>query len=67
MEGGLNVEEDTVLITREACGYLRISRPTYMKYIQLGRIRGIKAGKGWRVLKKELDRFLRGAKEIEAS
>ncbi len=61
------MEEDTVLITREACGYLRISRPTYMKYIQLGRIRGIKAGKGWRVLKKELDRFLKGEKESEVS
>ncbi len=59
--------EDIVLITREACGYLRISRPTYMKYLQLGIIRGIKAGNGWRVLKKELDRFLKGEKEIEAS
>ncbi len=52
--------EDIVLTTREACDYLRISRPTYIKYIQLGRIRGIKAGKGWRVLKEELDRFLKG-------
>lgn len=55
--------EDIVLITREACDYLRISRPTYMKYLQLGRIRGIKVGKGWRVLKEELDRFLRGESE----
>ncbi len=61
--GGLHMGEDVVLITREACGYLRISRPTYMKYLQLGRIRGTKAGKGWRVLKKELDRFLRGETE----
>ncbi len=66
MEGGqtmLNVGEDTVLITREACDYLRISRPTYVKYLQLGRIKGIKAGKGWRVLKTELDRFLKGEKD----
>ena len=65
-EGGqtmLNVGEDTVLITQEACDYLRISRPTYVKYIQLGRIKGTKAGKGWRVLKTELDRFLKGEKE----
>ena len=65
-EGGqamLNVGEDTVLITREASDYLRISRPTYVKYIQLGRIKGTKAGKGWRVLKTELDRFLKGEKE----
>ena len=62
-EGGqamLNVGEDTVLITQEACDYLRISRPTYVKYLQLGRIKGTKAGKGWRVLKTELDRFLKG-------
>jgi excisionase family DNA binding protein len=65
-EGGqamLNVEEDTVLITREACDYLRISRPTYVKYLQLGRIKATKAGKGWRVLKTELDRFLKGKEE----
>ncbi len=65
-EGGqamLNVGEETVLITREACDYLRISRPTYVKYLQLGRIKGTKAGKGWRVLKTELDRFLKGARE----
>ena len=59
----LNVEEDAVLITEEACDYLRISRPTYVKYLQLGRIKGTKAGKGWRVLKKELDRFLKGANQ----
>ena len=55
-EGGqamLKVGEDTVLITREACDYLRISRPTYVKFLQLGRIKATKAGKGWRVLKTE--------------
>jgi len=65
-EGGqamLNVGEDTVLITREACDYLRISRPTYVKYLHMGRIKGIRAGKGWRVLKTELDHFLKGANE----
>jgi excisionase family DNA binding protein len=56
----LNEREDAVLTTREACGYLRISRPTYAKYLYTGRIKGAKAGKGWRVLKSELDRFLRG-------
>jgi excisionase family DNA binding protein len=54
---------DTVLTTQEACGYLRISRPTYLKYLYGGRIRGTKAGKGWKVLKSELDRFLKGENE----
>jgi len=56
----LNGKEDVVLTTQEACDYLRISRPTYLKYIYLGRIKGAKAGKGWKVLKSELDRFLKG-------
>ncbi len=55
-----NGRKDAVLTTREACGYLRISRPTYLKYLYMGRIKGTKAGKGWKVLKSELDQFLRG-------
>jgi excisionase family DNA binding protein len=56
----LNEREGAVLITRETCDYLRISRPTYAKYLHTGRIKGTKAGKGWRVLRSELDRFLKG-------
>ena len=53
-------ESDMVLTTGEAIGYLKISKPTFLKYIRLGRIRAIKAGKGWRVLESELTRFLHG-------
>ena len=53
-------EEKAVLITQEACEYLRISRPTYVKCLITGRIKGTKVGKGWRVLKSELDQFLKG-------
>jgi len=56
----LNETEDAVLTTREACGYLRISRPTYVKCLYTGRIKGNKIGKGWKVLKSELDQFLKG-------
>ncbi len=56
----LKEKEDAVLTTEEACHYLRISRPTYLRYLYVGRIRGTKAGKGWKVLKSELDRFLKG-------
>jgi excisionase family DNA binding protein len=56
----LNEKEDTVLTTDEACHYLRISRPTYLRYLYIGRIKGAKAGRGWKVLKSELDRFLKG-------
>ena len=53
-------ERETVLTTDEAIQYLKISKPTFLKYIRLGRIRAIKAGKGWRVLQSELNRFLKG-------
>jgi excisionase family DNA binding protein len=54
------MEKDLVLTTEEAIEYLKISKPTFLKYIRLGRIKAIKAGKGWRVLQSELYRFLRG-------
>ncbi len=59
------IETDSVLTTDEAIEYLRISKPTFLKYIRVGRIRAIKAGKGWRVLQSELYRFLNGKTEFE--
>jgi len=53
------MERNPVLTSDEATQYLRISKPTFLKYIRLGRIRAIKAGKGWRVLHSELYRFLK--------
>jgi len=57
------IEKDMVLTTEEAITYLKISKPTFLKYVRLGRIKAIKAGKGWRVLQSELYRFLRGEPE----
>jgi len=54
------LEKDEVFTTEEAIQYLKISKPTFLKYIRLGRIKAIKAGKGWRVLQSELIRFLKG-------
>ena len=54
------IEKDLVLTTDEAIEYLKISKPTFLKYIRLGRIKAIKAGKGWRILQSELIRFLKG-------
>lgn len=47
-----------VFNTSEACNYLRISRPTFLKLIATGKIRAQKLGKGWKVLDTELERFL---------
>jgi excisionase family DNA binding protein len=57
------VEKDAVLTTKEAVEYLRISRPTFLKYIRLGRIRATKAGNGWRIHQSELYRFLKVGRE----
>ncbi len=51
-------ENQPVLNTGEACKYLRISRPTFLKLIEEGNIRAQKIGRGWKVLRSELDRFL---------
>lgn len=55
-----SMQKDAVLTTEEAIQYLKISKPTFLKYIRLGRIKAIKAGKGWRILQSELYRFLKG-------
>jgi len=59
------IENDLVLTTDDAIEYLKISKPTFLKYIHGGRIRAIKAGKGWRILQSELYRFLKGEKDSE--
>ncbi len=57
-------EKDLVLTTDEAIEYLKISKNTFLKYIHIGKIRAIKAGKGWKVLQSELFRFLKGETDV---
>ena len=52
------LDKDVVLTTKEAIEYLKISKPSYLKYIRLGRMKAVKAGSGWRVHRFELHRFL---------
>ncbi len=59
-------EWDPPLTSDEAIGYLRISKPTLLKYIRQGKIKAVRAGKGWRILQSELNRFMKGEFE-EAS
>jgi len=53
------LDQDEVLTTKEAIKYLKISKPTYLKYIRLGRIKAVKVGSGWRIHRSELHRFLK--------
>jgi len=54
--------EDHVLTTEEATKYLKISKPTYFKCIQVRKINAIKVGSGWRVLQSELNKFLKSGR-----
>ena len=50
--------QDDILTTKEACEYLKISRPTYLKCIADGKIKAQKVGRGWRALRSELKKSL---------
>ncbi|MEW6228573.1 MAG: helix-turn-helix domain-containing protein [Bacillota bacterium] len=49
-----------VMSVPEAARYMRLDGRTVRKLISEGKIRAARAGRVWRVAKKELDRFLRG-------
>ena len=56
-----SVDEDLIFNTKEACDYLKISRPTFLNYISAGKIKAQKIGNGWKVFKAEIDRFAKGS------
>ena len=60
MDGVSGYAAEAVFTAQEACRYICISRPTLIKLIADGRIRARKIGRGWRILRAEIDRFLRG-------
>jgi excisionase family DNA binding protein len=56
----IEMKHDAVLTTDEAIKYLKISKPTLLKHVHIGKIKAIKVGRGWRFLQSELYRFLKG-------
>jgi len=50
---------EDVLTSREACELLRISRPTLRKLINKGEISAFKIGNNWRIMRTELERYVR--------
>jgi excisionase family DNA binding protein len=58
------IERDSLLTIDEAIEYLKISKPTFLKCIRVGRRRAIRAGGGWRILQSESYRFLNGKTEF---
>ncbi len=61
-----NWKEDVVLTTEEATEYLKISKPTLLKHVRLGKIRAVRVGRHWRFLQSDLYRFLTGDEEEKA-
>ncbi len=60
MDGESVYAAEAVFTAYEACHYMCISRPTLIRLITDGKIRAQKIGRGWRILRAEIDRFLRG-------
>ena len=56
-------EKDEVLTTKEACKYLRISRPTFLKLAHTKQIKARKVGRGWKVLMSEIQAYMRNREE----
>lgn len=52
-----------LLTTNEAIEILRITRPTLLKLIKDGKLKATKIGHNYRILKSDLDRFIRGETE----
>ncbi len=57
-------EFSEVMTTSEAIKYLKISRKTLLKLVHEDKIPARKLGKDYRYLKSEIDKFLRGKKEV---
>jgi excisionase family DNA binding protein len=56
------IRDDSVLTTDEAMKYLKISKPTLLKCVRIGKINAAKVGREWRFLQSELYQFLKGTK-----
>jgi excisionase family DNA binding protein len=50
-----------LLTPEEVAERLRVSRPTVYAWLKMGRLRGLRAGKVWRIQPADLDAFLRPA------
>jgi excisionase family DNA binding protein len=49
---------DELLTPEEVAERLRVSRPTVYAWLKMGRLRGLRAGKAWRIRPDDLSAFL---------
>ena len=52
--------KDKLITMTELMEFLRISKPTAIKLLKRGDIKATKVGNQWRILKSEVDKYLRG-------
>lgn len=59
-------QADLLLTPEEVAGQLRVTMPTIYAWLKMGRLRGLRAGKFWRIRPADLEAFLnRSPEEIE--
>lgn len=54
------MSEAEVMTVKELCDYLRLTKKTILKLLNEGQIPARKVGGSWRILKGEVDKYLRG-------
>ncbi len=45
---------------KEICDILDVSYRTVLKYVESGRLKGVKIGRNWRISERNLQRFIDG-------
>ncbi len=56
--------QDDLIGMDETVALLKTTRPTLTRWLNSGKIKGLKAGRQWRFEREEIDRFLRGEKPM---
>lgn len=62
---GERAEEPVLLTPEEVARRLRVTRRTIYAWLKIGRLRGLRAGKGWRIRSEDLEAFLMPPAEWE--
>jgi excisionase family DNA binding protein len=52
------VAPDEVLELKAAADFLKVSKPTFYRWLAQGRLKGFKAGQQWRFYRRDLEKFL---------
>jgi excisionase family DNA binding protein len=55
--------KEEILTVKELCDYLKLSKKTILKLLNSGEIPARKVGGSWRILKSQVDNYLKGNKE----